>query len=72
MKVDENMWGDESDDENEEDKEKKEEKDSNGKNGESQSELVAKDDNRGITVGQYFFNQCLLFSFKISDSCSAI
>ena len=41
------MWGDESD---EEEKEQKEEKDSNGKNGESQSELVAKDDNRGTIV----------------------
>ena len=44
------MWGDESEDENEEEKENKEEKDSSAKNGESQSELVAKDDNKGTSL----------------------
>jgi len=50
------MWGDESDNEDEEKKEEKDDDETTGQNGDSQSELVAKDDNKGsflsLTSGQ--------------------
>ena len=42
------MWGDESDNDEEDDKkEEKDDDETTGQNGDSQSELVAKDDNKG-------------------------
>lgn len=61
------MWGDESENEDEEGKEQKEEKDASGKNGDSQSELVAKDDNQGKYFLHFLFNVLMFKWVHVSE-----